>query len=370
MSSIKTIINLVDQISPVNFGIWHAAIATAGSLNKQFGIESWLIAPYSEQDVDPVQFPDLKVRSIPGTHLKDARFLFSDFDKNSTLVVSHGSWQYPTRWGSFAKKSGFVWIYTPHGMLEPWSMNQKWLKKQIYFQLIEKKLAANASLIRAVGRPEYDNLKTIFPKVVHIPNGIYDFDILPLNKPETPIRFLYLARLHHKKGIIPLLNAWLTSEPGKSNKHELVIAGTDDGEQKKIEALISTFQPNNVRFVGPRFGKDKTDLILQSHFYVLPSKSEGFPTSVVEAMGGGLIPIITEGCNFPEAFENNLAIKTSPIEMDILNALNLAFSLSLAEIHTRSINAQTFVKAQYAWSEIASHQKTVFEKLLPNQYLK
>lgn len=362
MPAIRTILNFVDQISPVNFGIWHAAIATSESLYKNFGVESWVIAPESSESIDNAQFPFIQVKRFSPETTKP-EFLLQPFDPAATLVVTHGTWQYPTRWGAAAKALGFHWVYTPHGMLEPWSMEQKWLKKKIYFALVENRLAQKSDLVRAVGGPECVNLKKTFPKVEHIANGIYSSDILEAPKSESKITFLYLARLHYKKGVIPLAEAWLKSEPGKSTHHELLIAGTDDGEKENLETLIRNSGSSNIKFLGPQFGSQKRDLLEKAHFYVLPSHSEGFPTSVVEAMGAGLIPIITAGCNFPEAFQNDLAIRTTPDPNDILQALNTAFHMSIDDIQQYSDSVRKFVSKGYLWDQIAARQVEIFEKL-------
>jgi glycosyltransferase involved in cell wall biosynthesis len=363
MQEKRIFLNLVDQVSPVNFGIWHAAVASSEFLYKQFDIESWLVAPESEQEIDPIQFPFLKVHRLKTTSATEARNFFSGFDSTKTVVITHGAWQYPSRWGAVAKKMGFPWVYTPHGMLEPWSMNQKRWKKFLYFFLVEKRLAGQASIVRAVGGPESKNLERVFSRVVHIPNGIYPTNILSSAKPETPVSFLYLARLHHKKGVVPLAKAWLRSIPGNSPGFKLTIAGTDDGEQNLMEQIIRECPSGNLEFVGPQFGEGKNALFQKGHFYVLPSQSEGFPTSVVEAMGAGLIPIITEGCNFPEAFKNQVAIKTGTGEEEILQALNQAANLSREKILEIGNLAREFVSKNYLWSEIARLQAEAFSDL-------
>ena len=57
---------------------------------------------------------------------------------------------------------------------------------------------------------------------------------------------------------------------------------------------------------------EREKFLKEAHYYVLPSYSEGFPTSIVEAMSFGAIPIITDGCNFPQVFEHKLGYKIKP----------------------------------------------------------
>lgn len=348
---IRCILHLVDQISPVNYGIWHAAIAMAG-VHKQQGIESWLLAPENPHPFPKEKFPDVEVYRLPADPRSDWLKFLEQFPKEHTLIVSHGCWQWPTKLAAIGKNLGYSWIYTPHGMLEPWSMQQKWWKKKLYFLLIEGRLAQKADWVRAVGKPESENLRKLFPKVNHVPNGIYDQDLqAPEGKPEPPV-FLYLARLHHKKNPVLLAQAWISIPNEERKGSELWIAGTDDGEKARLEKLLSENPDKGIRFLGPCFGEAKADLLRKSSFYVLPSQSEGFPTSVVEAMGSGLIPLISEGCNFPEAFENQQAFLCPSTEAGIRKSLSKALQMPKSEREKRSERAFQFVKDRYLWSDI------------------
>jgi len=361
MDSQKVVINIVDQLSSVNFGIWNAAIASAETLSKTYSVRSILVAPVSTFEFNKEKYPFIEVIRVEKTGLGNAKAFFQNFNSQSTIVASHGAWQFPTKWGNCAKTLGFTWIYTPHGMLEPWSMNQKKIKKWLYFNLIESKLANNASFIRAVGKPEAENLSRHFPRVKLIANGIYASDIIPIEKPTVPIQILFLARLHIKKGISPLLESWKKSKLANTPNFVLKIAGTDDGEQQKVKFFLNQNPELNIEFLGPQFGEEKQKLLRNSHFYILPSLSEGFPVSVIEAMAAGLIPIITEGCNFPEAIENGLAIETSQNVVMLISTLNALINWSEQEREIRAEKCQLFVKEHFTWEQVAEKQyKTYF----------
>jgi glycosyltransferase involved in cell wall biosynthesis len=356
----KTVLNLVDELSPVNFGIWHAAIATAEALKTNHGIDTLLVFPETDFKVPAADFPFVNFIPIKDTKTRFSRDFFSQWDPTQTIVASHGCWQYPTRWASEAKKLGFRWVYTPHGMLEPWSMSQKRLKKLAYFNLIEKSLAKRADWIRAVGSPEQANLKRWFPNTILIPNGIYKKEVLALMEKKAPKRILFLARLHHKKGVLPMVEAWHKSILWKSPDFELTIAGTDDGEQPALENFLSKHPQGNIRFLGPIFGKEKNSWLMNSHFYILPSLSEGFPTSVLEAMAAGLVAIITKGCNFPEALENGMAIETKPTLSDLISTFNGLPEISDVELLDRAQSSQKWVQQHYLWDKIAAIQADLY----------
>lgn len=360
MEGPKTVLNLVDELSPVNFGIWHAAIATAEVLKTEFGIETVLVFPETSNLIPTKEFPFVKFIPLKSTRTTEAKFFFQNWDSSRTVVASHGCWQFPTRWSAEAKKAGFRWVYTPHGMLEPWSMSQKRLKKFAYFHFFEKRLASKADWVRAVGSPELVNLNSSFSKTVLIPNGIYQSDFLPIHLKSEPVRILYLARLHHKKGVLPMVKGWEKSNLWKSINWELTIAGTDDGEQSKIEDFLAESPESNIRFIGPVFGEEKRNWLAKSHFYILPSLSEGFPTSVLEAMAAGLVAIITKGCNFPEALEAGVAIETEPTLSSIASTFNELPKIVELGLLEKAKQTQDWVKSHYLWDSIAEMQARTY----------
>ncbi|WP_066633753.1 glycosyltransferase [Labilibacter marinus] len=356
------IINIIDSIEKVNFGIWNAAISTAGVLKSEYKIDAELWFPQVNDvpqidDVLLVPLSDTSVSSL--AHLMEEKGLKTE----DTLIVTHGCWRYATRWGAELKKKGFKWIYVPHGMLEPWSISQKRWQKMIYFSLLEYPLSKKADYTRAVGKPECLNLQKKYGNTVLIPNGIEIGSEVDVEKPVNTRNYLFMARLHHKKGIIPLVKAWINAPQGKSDKHHLYIAGPDDGELESLQQLINETPIKNISYCGAVYQKEKQALIDQCHIYLLPSHSEGFPTSVLEAMNNQLLTVITEGCNFPEATAGGYALETETSEKAIINSLTTLYSMSNDEINTLALKAYEFVREQYSLNSISEQQVKMIKEL-------
>jgi glycosyltransferase involved in cell wall biosynthesis len=358
------IINLVDNISPVNTGIWKAAVSTTSSLKRQFNYSSeiWYPAASPEEEENLQQnlrdcspFPLSSTRNSHLEQIIQQRKLTPE----NTVFVSHGCWQYPTLWGAKAVQLGFTWIYVPHGMLEPWPMQTKKWKKLPYFHLIEKRKALQADVVRAVGTPELHNLLPHFPQSQLIPNGV-PYREMPVKDFHPPYTVLFMGRLHHKKGIVELVQAWKQSKLFNHPDYRLKIAGPDDGE---LPALLPEIT-GNMEYLGPVYGKEKDKLLKESHFFTLPSHSEGFPTAVLEGMQYGLIPLISEGCNFPEAFEKGLGIKVSPVIPDVVKGLNQLLPYSPEAMLSQSSKGAKFVNEHYSLDNIAQLQGELAIRLL------
>ncbi len=100
-----------------------------------------------------------------------------------------------------------------------------------------------------------------------------------------------IGRLTYLKGYDMLLKAWKKVSEGRED-WKLVIAG--DGEEKdSLNDLIKNENIKNVEMTG--FVDEIGQLYEKASLYVLPSRNEGFPMVILEAMSYGL-PCVAFGC--------------------------------------------------------------------------
>lgn len=360
------IINIVDSVALINFGIWNTVISIGPYLKDRGAkVELW----YQSKGEVPAGIRNFAGQKLIGG-LPDFKAQLSNYDSADTIVVTHGLWKFPSRWGRVAQKLGFKWVIIPHGMLEPWSMNQKWFKKVPYYQLIEKQKINNSNAIIAVGLPEKNHLESLFGnKVSLISNGISPVVGGEAHKSSYPYTFLFLSRLHKKKGVLPLVKGWGSSSAFKKGA-QLIIAGPDDGELSAINAQIGKYGKTaaacNMIITGAVYGSEKEALFRKANFFVLPSHSEGFPTVVLEAMTYGCIPIITEGCNFPEAFAEKVAIQIEPTPYSISVELDKIYAMKSDQILELSKTVKQFVDRNYSLEKLSQSHYDLYKRLLAN----
>jgi hypothetical protein len=91
-----------------------------------------------------------------------------------TIFVSHGIWLMSNHWVSEASRLyGIPLIIFPHGMLEPWAIKYKWLKKLIALFLYQRNDLDAAKLFIATSYQEYQSIRKfgLRQPVAVIPNG-------------------------------------------------------------------------------------------------------------------------------------------------------------------------------------------------------
>ncbi|TMI73056.1 MAG: glycosyltransferase family 4 protein [Bacteroidetes bacterium] len=124
----------------------------------------------------------------------------------------------------------------------------------------------------------------------YIPYGIR---LLPVKRSENRDRTLnivWLARLVEHKGIkyIPVIDQLLKDKGVRVN---WTIIG--DGPEKE-PAMKSVEGRDNFSFHTPPDYKSVVDLLQQQDLYILPSRLDGLPVALIEAMSVGCVPVISE----------------------------------------------------------------------------
>lgn len=115
---------------------------------------------------------------------------------------------------------------------------------------------------------------------------------------------LFVGTLRPVKGVKYLIEAMKTITD-KNKNTRLFLVG--DGEERKyLENLVRTLNIERyVTFIGKVQNDKVPEYMTASDVFVLPSLSEGFPVTVVEAMASGLPIVATDVRGLPEIIKND-----------------------------------------------------------------
>ena len=143
-------------------------------------------------------------------------------------------------------------------------------------------------------------------KNISIVPNIADKQFSPINKDETPIRFLFLGALTRNKGVDLLLKAFskvLYQFPGQV---KLTIAGVGPMETQ-LKQMAETLNINDyVDFVGWVDKNERDFLLAKSHVVVLPSNYECQPMALLEGLTSGCGIVATRVGGIPDIVKHNL----------------------------------------------------------------
>jgi glycosyltransferase involved in cell wall biosynthesis len=138
-------------------------------------------------------------------------------------------------------------------------------------------------------------------QIVHIPGSVDTerFHTPPQGRPDAqrPVRdIICVARMDYAKGVDVLLHAWgrMLRDPSQWRAHlkpRLLLVG-DGAYRTQLERIAAGLDiQESVEFLGLR--TDVVDLLQQSWGFVMPSRWEGMPNALLEAMACGLPCVAT-----------------------------------------------------------------------------
>lgn len=115
---------------------------------------------------------------------------------------------------------------------------------------------------------------------------------------------LYLARIDRNKGIWETIKAFVLLQQKYPYLHLNICGNGEPAFVKEVEKYVKHNQIKGITFCGRVSGKEKVEAFTNNDIYILPSYSEGMPTSLLEAMAFGL-PVVTRPVGgVPDFFEN------------------------------------------------------------------
>jgi glycosyltransferase involved in cell wall biosynthesis len=220
----------------------------------------------------------------------------------------HGMWEPMTAAAAkIARRLKVPYICTIHGMLDPWSVRQRHLKKRLYYEVIERKRLSQASAIHLTAAEEARKSapwlppgvpQVIIPYIVdlepyrELPERERAHALFPTVPPDAPW-ILFLSRIHEKKGLDLLLES-IPLLPEK--RAQLVIAGTGATQyvQQLKDRAAALRISDRVHFVGLVKGPSKTALYRRADMLALPTSQENFGLVFPEALACETPVLITE----------------------------------------------------------------------------
>jgi glycosyltransferase involved in cell wall biosynthesis len=274
--------------------------------------------------------------------------------------VGYSAWRACRRFG---KPS----VTYPRGVLSPWALAFKPLRKRIHWTLLGRRMVDDSSAIVALATRELAEIKSLGlrPPIELIRNGAKTPpEDRPLTRDELSERLpglggrpyvLFLGRLHQKKGLdllIPSIRRLGSDFPNTI----FVLAGSPDpGYASTVRRLLEgNSVGNRVLMTGAVSGDLKSLLLQFAEVFVLPSYSEGLPIAVLEALAHSRPVVITDMCNLPEVVAAGAGFEIPPHIEAVTESLRRL--LSDPELRAEmGRSARRLAREQFSWPTIAQN---------------
>jgi glycosyltransferase involved in cell wall biosynthesis len=123
-------------------------------------------------------------------------------------------------------------------------------------------------------------------------NRIEGKKVLAAKTIKKPFNLCFVGRLEDAKGVDKILTALTLLSEEEQSLFSLDMVGT--GEKENAYKSIAASHRLKIRFHGALPREAVFDIFKESDFLLLPSKSEGFPKVIGEAMNFGCIPVTSK----------------------------------------------------------------------------
>lgn len=264
-----------------------------------------------------------------------------------------------------ARDRSLPYIFTPHGMLDPWSLAQSRLKKRLYMLWRLRKDLDHAAALHFTSAAESDGASALRlrpPRIV-VPLGVdlSEFETLPPKGsfrakhsiPQSRAVVMFLGRIHPGKGLELLVPAFANATRG--GEAMLVIVGPDsENFRATVEADIARAGiGDRVLFTGMLRGGDRVAALRDADLFSLPSFHENFGLAVVEALACGVPVVITDEVNVHREITAAGVGAAVPTQVaPLTNELSRWLS-DAAMRRAAAEKARDFVWQNYDWDKIA-----------------
>ena len=297
------------------------------------------------------------------------------------IVHVHGLYRFPPTCAAWqARRQGVPYIVRPHGSLDPYLYDKSTAGhvrlKRLYERWFDLPNLHAAGAIHYTAEEERERaafLKLRAPSFV-VPNGLdwERYRTLPARGAlrarwglgDAPL-VLFLGRLHFKKGLDLLIPAFDTLRRQIPDA-QLVIAGPENddyGQQVRGWVGERNLQAA-VHFVGPLQGADVVRAYVDADVFALPSYTENFGMTVVEALACALPVVISDQVNIHAEVSGAGAGLVTHCDADEV-AQGLETLLNDAERRRAMGEAgRRLVQARYTWPAIVESLTAEYERVI------
>ena len=294
------------------------------------------------------------------------------------VVHVYSMYHYPGFWAAlYARRYGVPYVLEPHGTLDTYMFARNKRRKRLFEYLFEKRNFRNAAAIRFLSEIEAsmarNNLKTAFTEAV-IPTGIEPSEFRPSNRvaniihkyaiPSNRRLIIFVGRLHMKKGIDLLIQAFIQLSRMDETLH-LVVIGPDDGMEQRIRAMIAQANiDSRVTLTGMVIGQDKIDLMSAAAVVAIPSYTENFCNVAIEAMALRVPVIVSSGVAIAQQIdEAGAGIVAAPAADEFVKAIRRVMGEPGA-IRRFGLAGQALTSRCFSWTAVGGNVDTLYRDLI------
>lgn len=265
-------------------------------------------------------------------------------------------------------------VISPTGNLGTGGMAHKWFKKKAFLTLAKITHLYRGVIWKPSTQIELSEVQSVFggqirgmiapdltPKTL-VPD--YSFERKP-KKESGSVRFIFLSRIVRKKNLGFLLECMTELTDGNIIL-DIVGPPEDSGYWRECQAQIKRLPPNiKVNVVGGVTYLKGLDMLLGSHFFLLPTKNENFGYVFIESLAVGSPIMISDQTVWGNVENENSGWVIPLIEKARwIDTLRKCVEMGSEEYSAMAIASRSYAEAWLADTSLEDETARVFEKAI------
>lgn len=328
---------------------------------------------------------DPRIKLIPlGPLFKPTR---STCPTRFNIIHIHALWS-PVlhKVSNWAHRNKVPVVWSPHGMLTPWAINNKKWKKRLAWWFYQRNDLGKADLLHATAESEVEDIRRmgLKNKTMVAPLGVnVNSRVERVERVDGKKVLLFVSRVQRKKGLINLARAWANLKQEFStrstwlNSWKVRIVGPDqEGHTQEVKAECERLGIiDDWEFVGPKYGDELQKEYANADLFVLPTYSENFGSVVIEALAHKVPVITTKGTPWSELEAKKCGRwidlpeeGSNPSDWRALvSALKEMMSMSDEDRRQMGERGRRLVKEKYTWDAVVMEMVKGYEGLVKGE---
>lgn len=305
------------------------------------------------------------------------RKTIEDFD----VIDIHGLYRFPQTYSAWcARKAGKPHLIRPHGALDPFLYQKSAysvLIKRLYERLFDLPNLNGATAIHYTTHDEMERvgfLGLTTPAVV-VPNAV-DWNAFETLPPRGSFRArldiaaniplaLFLGRVNFTKGLDLLVPAF-AHVAREVREAVLVIVGPDnEGYGRNVRDWVREADlGQRVRFVGYLGPDEVKEAYVDAEVFVLPSYTENFGMTVIEAMACGCPVVISDHVNIWREVQEAGAGRVVGLDHRMLAEAIVSVLRNRDAAREMGAAGRAFVRRRFTWNRVVEELTVVYKAMV------
>lgn len=290
---------------------------------------------------------------------------------DANIYHTNGLWRYCNHiTASIARQKGKPYIITPHGMLYPQALtHSKWQKNLLRWTLFNRDIR-KAACIHVTCEEEMQHVRALgFTNPIAVIGNLVPASLLSQPAPKTEkVTFGYLGRLHPRKKVERILDAFALLTPEERTKCELVIMGDGDSNYKSfLHEYAMKLHLTNIRFIGFIEGMEKERQLAALHALFVPSDFENFGMIVAESLRNGTPVFASTGTPWKILNEQGCGWWQDPTKENMVHVMRELLAMTPEKLDEIGNIGRSLITEHFSEQVVAKQMNELYKWILTKQ---